>query len=92
MLRSSGIPWDLRLVEAYDDYNTYDFDIPVGEYGDCYDRFVLRLEEMKESLYIMTQCLNKLVVLNSVDDYEYMLKDYKIVPPSRASIKLDMNL
>lgn len=91
MLRGSGIPWDLRLVEAYDDYNTYDFTIPVGQYGDCFDRFIVRVDEMRESLYIMTQCLDKLVYLNNIGDYNYIIDDYKLVPPSRASIKLDMN-
>lgn len=92
MLRGSGIPWDLRLVEAYDDYNCYDFTIPIGKYGDCFDRFVLRVDEMRESLFIMTQCLDKLTILNSIGDFSYILDDYKLVPPSRVSMKLDMSL
>lgn len=92
MLRGSGLNWDLRLVESYDDYNQYDFNIPVGIYGDCFDRFIIRISEMRESLYIMSQCLDKLIYLNSIGDFNYILDDYKLVPPSRGSMKLDMSL
>lgn len=52
MLRGSGIVWDLRVVESYDAYNLFDFAVPVGEFGDCYDRYLIRIEEMRESLGI----------------------------------------
>lgn len=58
MLRGSGIFWDLRVVEGYDSYNLFDFSIPLGEIGDCFDRYLIRLEEMRESLNIMSQCLD----------------------------------
>lgn len=58
MLRGSGVLWDLRIIENYDNYNLLNFSIPLGEYGDCYDRFLIRIEEMRESLNIMEQCLN----------------------------------
>lgn len=92
MLRGSGISWDLRLVDAYDDYNTYNFHIPVGHYGDCFDRYLIRIDEMYESLFIMSQCLDKLIYLNYKDDYSYIINDNKLVSPVRASMKLDMNL
>jgi len=64
MLRGSGVLWDLRLIENYDNYNFLNFSIPLGEYGDCFDRFLVRLEEMRESLNIMEFCLNFLNILN----------------------------
>jgi len=53
VLRGSGFSWDLRLIEAYDAYNFFDFSVPVGQFGDCYDRYMIRVEEMRESLNIM---------------------------------------
>jgi NADH dehydrogenase (ubiquinone) Fe-S protein 2 len=53
MLRGSGINWDLRIIENYDGYNLMHFNIPIGSYGDCFDRFMIRLEEMRQSLYII---------------------------------------
>lgn len=90
MLRGSGVLWDLRLMESYDSYNLLNFSIPLGEYGDCYDRFLIRLEEMRESLNIMEQCLNYLNNLNSLKDFNYIIDDYKIVPPTRGFIKYSM--
>ena len=54
MLRGSGILWDLRLVESYELYNLFNFTVPLGLVGDCFDRYLVRLEEMRESLYIMS--------------------------------------
>lgn len=66
------------------------FSIPLGEYGDCYDRFLIRLEEMRESLNIMEQCLNYLNNLNNLNDFNYLIDDFKIVPPTRGFIKYSM--
>jgi NADH dehydrogenase (ubiquinone) Fe-S protein 2 len=60
MLRGSGVSWDLRKTN-YDNYINYDFDIPIGTYGDCYDRYLIRMAEMRQSLRIIIQCLNKLI-------------------------------
>jgi NADH dehydrogenase (ubiquinone) Fe-S protein 2 len=90
MLRGSGACWDLRLIEAYDHYNLYRFDIPVGQHGDSYDRYFIRLFEMKESLKIMMQALNFLNILDRVDDRIFIIDDNKIAPPSRAYMKYNM--
>lgn len=60
MLRGSGIKWDLRKTQPYDNYQDFDFDIPIGVNGDCYDRYLIRMEEMRESLRIIHQALNKM--------------------------------
>jgi NADH dehydrogenase (ubiquinone) Fe-S protein 2 len=90
MLRGSGSFWDLRLMQPYDAYNFFKFYIPVGLYGDCYDRYLIRLEEMRESCYIILQALNFLHVLNSSNDRTFILNDHKIVPPTRALMKFNM--
>ena len=59
MLRGSGIPWDLRKSQPYECYDQLDFKIPIGKNGDCYDRYLCRIEEMKESVNIINQCLVK---------------------------------
>jgi NADH dehydrogenase (ubiquinone) Fe-S protein 2 len=84
MLRGSGIPWDLRKAQAYDSYNTIDFNVPVGTNGDCYDRYLIRINEMRESLKIIHQCLNK------IPEGNIKIDDHKITPPSRAHIKQSM--
>lgn len=84
MLRGSGIEWDLRKTSPYDAYNLVDFDVPVGRHGDCYDRYLIRIEEMKESLNIMEQCLNNLPV------GPVKVDDKKISPPSRGLMKYSM--
>ena len=58
MLRGSGIKWDLRKTQPYDDYEDFEFDVPIGINGDCYDRYLCRVDEMRQSLRIILQCLN----------------------------------
>ncbi|KAG6826522.1 NADH:ubiquinone oxidoreductase 49kD subunit [Tricholoma furcatifolium] len=84
MLRGSGIKWDLRKVAPYDKYDEVEFDVPVGQNGDCYDRYMCRVQEMRESLNIISQCLNKMP-LGAVK-----VDDHKLVPPPRASMKESM--
>ncbi|WOO85206.1 NADH-ubiquinone oxidoreductase subunit, mitochondrial [Vanrija pseudolonga] len=84
MLRGSGIPWDLRKVSPYDAYDRVEFDIPVGVNGDCYDRYLCRVQEMRESLRIIGQCLNKMPT------GAIKIDDHKIVPPPRATMKESM--
>ena len=90
MLRGSGYLWDLRIIEPYDAYNYMKFFIPVGSIGDCYDRYLIRLEEMRESSFIILQALNILHVLNIINDFNYIINDFKMVPPSRALMKFNM--
>jgi NADH dehydrogenase (ubiquinone) Fe-S protein 2 len=84
MLRGSGIKWDLRKSYPYEIYNDLDFNIPVGTNGDCFDRYLIRIFEMKESLKIIEQCLNKmpLGIIKS--------SDHKLTPPSRKEMKNSM--
>jgi len=84
MLRGSGVPWDLRKSEPYDAYDMVDFDIPVGTRGDCFDRYLCRTEEMRQSLRIIEQCLN------DMPDGEVRIDDAKIAPPRRAEMKDSM--
>jgi len=84
MLRGSGVPWDLRKNEPYEIYDSIDFDIPVGSNGDCYDRYLIRLEEMRQSLRIINQAIN-LIPEGNIKTY-----DRKIAPPSRAHMKQSM--
>lgn len=84
MLRGSGLRWDLRKTQPYDVYDKIDFAIPTGVNGDCYDRYLIRLLEMRESLKIIEQCLN------SIDVGIYKNSDNKITPPSRKDLKTSM--
>ena len=84
MLRGSGVAWDLRKSQPYDVYARMDFDIPVGKNGDCYDRYLIRLEEMRQSLRIIKQCLIEL------PGGEVMTSNNKISPPKRADMKNSM--
>jgi NADH dehydrogenase (ubiquinone) Fe-S protein 2 len=84
MLRGSGIKWDLRKVRPYDAYGEVEFDVPIGSNGDCYDRYLCRVEEMRQSLRIINQCINKMPPGPAKVD------DWKIVPPKRASMKESM--
>jgi NADH dehydrogenase (ubiquinone) Fe-S protein 2 len=90
MLRGSGYLWDIRLVEPYDAYNYIKFYIPTGIYGDCYDRYLIRVEEMRESSFIILQALNILHILTTMNDNSYIIDDFKIAPPSRALMKYNM--
>jgi NADH-quinone oxidoreductase subunit D len=80
------------LIDAYENYNLFNFSIPVGEAGDCYDRYLVRLEEMRESLHIMSQSLDLLVYFNHEDNYDYILTDNKITPPPVGFMKYSMSL
>ena len=84
MLRGSGIRWDLRKSQSYEVYRKMNFDIPVSTNGDCYDRYLIRISEMRESLKIIEQCLN------NVPKGAIKSNDYKIVPPSRTDVKQSM--
>uniref|UniRef100_A0AC34R706 Complex I-49kD n=1 Tax=Panagrolaimus sp. JU765 TaxID=591449 RepID=A0AC34R706_9BILA len=84
MLRGSGIKWDLRKNQPYDAYNEMEFDVPIGIKGDCYDRYLCRVEEMRQSLKIIHQCLN------NMPKGEIRYDDNKISPPKRAMMKSSM--
>jgi NADH dehydrogenase (ubiquinone) Fe-S protein 2 len=84
MLRGSGHLWDLRKNQPYEIYEDLDFDIPVGTNGDCYDRYLIRVEEMRQSIRIMWQ------VLNNMPSGPVKSEDKKISPPSRAAVKESM--
>ena len=84
MLRASGIKWDLRKEESYEIYDKLDFEIPIGKNGDCYDRYFVRVEEMKESLKIIHQCID------SIPKGHVMVKNNKITPPKRELMKTSM--
>lgn len=86
MLRGSGIEWDLRKKQPYAVYDRLDFAIPVGKEGDCYDRYLVRIEEMRQSAKIMQQCIDWL----RVNPGPVMVDNAKIVPPSRVDMKDDM--
>ncbi len=83
-LRASGVAWDLRRAQPYDVYNAMEFDIPIGKHGDCYDRYLVRMVEMRESVKIIRQCL-ELMPAGPVK-----VDDRKIAPPSRADMKQSM--
>jgi NADH-quinone oxidoreductase subunit D len=88
MVRGSGAAWDLRKAQPYECYDELDFDIPVGRNGDCYDRYLIRMEEMRQSVKIMQQCLEK---LSSADGQGPVSStDGKVVPPKRAQMKRSM--
>jgi len=84
MLRGSGRPWDLRKSQPYDGYERFDFDIPVGKNGDCYDRYLCRIEEMKESLKIIKQAIREL------PNGPVMTSNPKVGPPKRSEMKQSM--
>ncbi len=86
MLRGSGVEWDLRKKQPYEVYDQLDFDIPVGTNGDCYDRYLVRIEEMRQSNKIIKQCVDWL----RENDGPVMLEDRKIVAPTRIEMKDDM--
>ncbi|KAG2175597.1 hypothetical protein INT43_001244 [Umbelopsis isabellina] len=84
MVRGSGIKWDLRKVQPYDAYDKVEFDVPVGQNGDCYDRYLCRVEEMRQSLRIINQCVNQ------IPAGPIKVDDWKIAPPPRANMKESM--
>jgi len=84
MLRCTGLPWDLRKAQPYDGYEKYDFDIPVGKNGDCYDRYLCRVEEMRQSCRIIKQ------VLETMPEGPVISEDRKVVAPARADMKQSM--
>ncbi|MBZ9821822.1 NADH-quinone oxidoreductase subunit D [Mesorhizobium sp. CA4] len=88
MVRGSGAAWDLRKAQPYECYSEMDFDIPIGKHGDCYDRYLVRMEEMRQSVRIMRQCLEK---LRSADGRgPVAVPNHKITPPRRAIMKRSM--
>jgi NADH-quinone oxidoreductase subunit D len=88
MVRGSGAAWDLRKAQPYECYAQLDFDIPVGKHGDCYDRYLVRMEEMRQSVRIMKQCLEKLG--SPEGQGPVAIDNRKIVPPPRAEMKRSM--
>jgi NADH-quinone oxidoreductase subunit D len=86
MLRGSGIAWDLRKKQPYEVYADMDFDIPVGVNGDCYDRYLVRVEEMRQSARIISQCVKWL----KANPGPVMINDHKLTPPNRGDMKGDM--
>ncbi|MDP2780020.1 NADH-quinone oxidoreductase subunit D [Devosia sp.] len=88
MVRGSGAAWDLRKSQPYECYDEMEFDIPIGKNGDCYDRYLIRMEEMRQSTKIMKQCVAK---LNAADGRGPVSSlDGKVVPPKRAEMKRSM--
>ncbi|MBZ0324673.1 MAG: NADH-quinone oxidoreductase subunit D [Alphaproteobacteria bacterium] len=83
-LRGSGVAWDLRKAQPYDMYERMDFDVPIGKTGDCFARYLVRMEEMRQSLRIIRQCLEEM------PDGPVRVQDHKITPPRRADMKDSM--
>src|SRR3546814_20350672 len=84
MIRGSGVPWDLRRSQPYDVYDRMDFEIPVGTNGDCYDRFMVRVEEVRQSAKIMKQCLQEMRAGHVAS------LDRKVGQPRRGEMKQSM--
>jgi NADH-quinone oxidoreductase subunit D len=84
MLRGSNVAWDLRKAQPYDCYEELEFDIPVGKNGDCFDRYLCRIEEMRQSLHLIEQCIEKM------PGGPVSTTDHKITPPRRAEMKQSM--
>lgn len=84
MLRGSGVAWDLRKSRPYDSYNRFKFSIPVGYKGDCFDRYLIRIEEMRQSVRIISQCLE------GMPKGLFRIEDKKIMPPMRRQLKNSM--
>lgn len=83
-LRASGVPWDMRRTQPYDNYHKVDFNVPVARHGDCYDRYLVRVAEMRESVSIIEQCLNQ------IRPGDVKVQDPKFSPPPRAEMKRSM--
>jgi NADH-quinone oxidoreductase subunit D len=90
MLRGSGIAWDLRKMQPYEVYDRLDFEIPVGRTGDCYDRYLVRMEEMRQSNRIIQQCVAWLKADSAKGAGPVIVADHKIAPPSRVGMKSNM--
>ncbi|WP_455480063.1 NADH-quinone oxidoreductase subunit D [Bartonella sp. B23] len=88
MIRGAGVPWDLRKSQPYECYDEMEFDIPVGKNSDCYDRYLIRMEEMRQSAKIMRQCVERL--LSTEKNGPVSSLDRKIVPPKRSEMKNSM--
>jgi NADH-quinone oxidoreductase subunit D len=88
MVRGSGAAWDLRKAQPYECYAEMDFDIPIGKNGDCYDRYLIRMEEMRQSVRIMKQCIQKLRAGDGQGPV--VIADNKIAPPRRGEMKRSM--
>ncbi|GGB10362.1 NADH-quinone oxidoreductase subunit D [Brucella endophytica] len=88
MVRGSGAAWDLRKSQPYEIYPELEFDIPIGKNGDCYDRYLIRMEEMRQSVRIMRQCVDLLLGKDSTGPVSS--SDHKIVPPKRGEMKRSM--
>jgi NADH-quinone oxidoreductase subunit D len=88
MVRGSGAAWDLRKAQPYECYAEMDFDIPIGKNGDCFDRYLIRMEEMRQSTGIMKQCIAKLCEPGGQGPVA--VDDHKIVPPKRGEMKRSM--
>jgi NADH-quinone oxidoreductase subunit D len=88
MVRGSGGAWDLRRSQLYECYNDFEFDIPVGKNGDCYDRYLVRMEEMRQSVRIMKQCIDKLT--SGEGQGPVLAPNNKVTPPRRDEMKRSM--
>jgi len=88
MVRGSGAKWDLRKSQPYECYDEMDFQIPIGKNGDCYDRYLIRMEEMRQSAHIMRQCVDRLLGKEATGPVSNT--DGKIVPPKRGQMKRSM--
>nr|MBA3812109.1 NADH-quinone oxidoreductase subunit D [Caulobacteraceae bacterium] len=86
MLRGSGVAWDLRRNQPYECYDEFDFDIPLGVHGDCYDRYLCRVEEMRQSIRIMRQCIGQIRKTPG----PVITDDHKVSPPRRGEMKQSM--
>jgi NADH-quinone oxidoreductase subunit D len=86
MVRGSGAAWDLRKSQPYECYGELDFDIPIGKNGDCFDRYLIRMEEMRQSVRIMRQCIDRL----RKERGPVVSTDGKVAPPRRADMKRSM--
>jgi NADH-quinone oxidoreductase subunit D len=88
MVRGSGAAWDLRKSQPYECYREFDFDIPIGKNGDCYDRYLIRMQEMRESVKIMKACCEKLKAADGQGPVS--AENKKVVPPKRGEMKRSM--
>ncbi|MCP1335595.1 NADH-quinone oxidoreductase subunit D [Futiania mangrovi] len=87
MARGSGLAWDLRRAQPYECYSEMEFDVPIGKNGDCYDRYLIRMEEMRQSLRIMKQCIKG---LRETKGQPFSAVNNKVVPPKRGEMKRSM--